>query len=584
MKNLVTLALLIVLAVSFSVSNAQDNSSYESKKMELIGQPIAPDLAPRAPVEQNNSILFLSNCPPQDRPTCLKEPFDSGSVGWIICPFVGATPPAYRNDDLSTASIPLPFTFNLYGIPFTSVFINNNGNITFTGPLSTFTPTAFPSSVFGAIVAPFFADVDTRNLASGLVYYKIEPTRLTVVWDSTGYFSVHVDKRNTFQLIISNGADPVVGIGNNVCFSYGDMAWTTGDASGGIGGFGGAAATVGVNKGDGVIFATLGRFSRPGTYYGGPGVDTNGVSYLDCQDFCLNATNSGNICPIAQNFPGGNVNISAGTPYLAQYAFAAPEVTQIVSASVSGVPPGMSVLVTNGLTATFDILWNPTCNQVGTYVVCFTGIDNATAPCTTTVCVTYVVDCPLPVELSSFTSTVTGRDVSLNWSTTMEENNARFEIERSSSENSWINVGNVAGNGTSSVPHAYLFVDRGLNSGLYNYRLKQVDYNGNFSYHNLSNEVSVGTPDKYSLNQNYPNPFNPSTKISYTLPVNGKVSLVIFDASGREVQTVVNDLQTAGFYSVNFDGSKLSSGVYYYRISVSGTNNFVDTRKMLLIK
>ncbi|MBK7158977.1 MAG: hypothetical protein IPH77_10550 [Ignavibacteria bacterium] len=62
---------------------------------------------------------------------------------------------------------------------------------------------------------------------------------------------------------------------------------------------------------------------------------------------------------------------------------------------------------------------------------------NATVPCPTTVCVTYVIDCPLPVELSSFTSAVSGRDVSLNWSTASEENNARFEIERSSTENNW---------------------------------------------------------------------------------------------------------------------------------------------------
>ena len=326
----------------------------------------------------------------------------------------------FRNDDGSSAAIPLPFNFNLYGTNYNQVFINNNGNLTFTTALATFTPFAFPSTPL-AIVAPFFADVDTRNLASGVVWYKFTGNRLAVTWDSTGYFGSHADKLNTFQCIISDGLDPFLGLGNNVCFSYGDMEWTTGDASGGIGGFFGAPATVGINEGNGIDYATLGRFDRPGTYYGGPGVDSNGVSYLDCQNFCLNVSNVGNICPVAQNFPGGAVNITAGTPYVSQYAFAAPEVTQITSGGVTGVPPGMSVNITNGVTCTFDVSWNPSCSQAGTYQVCFSGIDNATVPCTTTVCVTYVVDCPLPVELSSFTSSVSGRDVSLNWSTSAEE-------------------------------------------------------------------------------------------------------------------------------------------------------------------
>jgi len=244
----------------------------------------------------------------------------------------------------------------------------------------------------------------------------------------------------------------------------------------------------------------------------------------------------------------------------------------------------MSVNIVNGVTCTFDVSWNPTCSQAGTYQVCFSGIDNATVPCTTTVCVTYVVDCPLPVELSSFTSTVTGRDVSLNWSTSTEENNARFEIERSSTENIWTKVGSVNGNGTTTNPHSYSFTDRGLSSGNYSFRLKQIDFNGNFQYYNLSNEVVIGTPDNFSLTQNYPNPFNPSTKISYSIPLEGKVSLSIFDMTGKEVKSLVNSVQTAGYYSVSFDGSSLASGVYYYRVTVTGQNNFVATRKMLLVK
>ena len=582
MKKIASVIFIFAIIISLvNKTSAQDHATYDAQKRALIGTQPAPDYTPRGPVKNENSIPFISNCPQTDRPTCLKEAFDTTT--WIKCPMSFSTD-GYRNDDGSSVLIPLGFNFNLYGTIYTSVYINNNGNLTFLAPYSTFTPFAFPSSP-EPIVAPFFADVDTRNLASGVVWYKITGNRLSVTWDSVGYFGSHADLLNTFQCIISDGTDPFLGIGNNVCFSYGDMEWTTGDASQGVGGFGppSTAATIGVNAGNGIDYATLGRFCRPGSYYGGPSIDSNGVSYLDCQNFCLNASNAGNICPVAQNFPGAPVNISAGTPYIAQYAFAAPEVTQITSGGVSGVPPGMSVNITNGLTCTFDVSWDPSCTQAGTYVVCFTGIDNAVDACTTTVCVTYVVDCPLPVEMSSFTSSVGGRNVMLEWTTSAELNNARFEIERAVN-NEWTKVGVVNGHGTVNSPTSYSFNDRGLNSGSYNYRLKQIDYNGSFAYHNLSNEVVIGVPVSFELNQNYPNPFNPTTKIDYSLPYDGKVSLTIYDAMGKEVTRLVNNTQSAGYYSIDFNASNFASGIYYYRIEVSGQTNFTDSKKMLLVK
>jgi len=102
----------------------------------------------------------------------------------------------------------------------------------------------------------------------------------------------------------------------------------------------------------------------------------------------------------------------------------------------------------------------------------------------------------LPVELSSFVSSINGSNVTLNWSTASEINNSGFDIERSSVSGTWSKVGNVTGNGTSATTHSYTFTDRNLASGNYSYRLKQVDFNGNFEYHNLSNEVIVGIPVK----------------------------------------------------------------------------------------
>lgn len=198
-------------------------------------------------------------------------------------------------------------------------------------------------------------------------------------------------------------------------------------------------------------------------------------------------------------------------------------------------------------------------------------------------------DNPLPVELASFVSSVSGNNVTLNWSTVSESGNTGFDIERSivnsQTSNVWSKVGNVVGNGTTTNINNYSFTDRNLSTGKYNYRIKQIDFNGNFEYFNLSNEVNIGVPVKFDLSQNYPNPFNPSTKINYDLPVDGKVNISLYDISGRQVAILVNEVKTAGYYTVNFNASSLSSGTYFYRISTEGNgSNFTATKKMMLIK
>ena len=192
----------------------------------------------------------------------------------------------------------------------------------------------------------------------------------------------------------------------------------------------------------------------------------------------------------------------------------------------------------------------------------------------------------LPVELSSFVADVYGRNVTLNWTTSTETNNSGFTIERKlTSGNSWIAVGEVTGNGTTTTSQSYTYSDRNLLSGIYSYRLKQSDYNGNYEYFNLSSEVEVGTPEKFSLAQNYPNPFNPSTKISYDIPSSGLVNLSVFDMSGKLVANLVNSVQQNGYYTVTLDGSSLATGAYYYKLSFNGSGNeFVATKKMLLVK
>jgi len=191
----------------------------------------------------------------------------------------------------------------------------------------------------------------------------------------------------------------------------------------------------------------------------------------------------------------------------------------------------------------------------------------------------------LPVELTSFTSTVSGTDVNLNWATSKEINNSGFDIERSVIAGEWTKVGNVTGNGTTNETKLYSFTDKNLASGKYNYRLKQIDYNGNYEYFNLSNEIEIGVPQKFDLAQNYPNPFNPSTKINFALPKDGNIVMSVFDNSGRLVSKVADGFRTAGYYTVDFSAANLSSGVYFYKLEFSGSGSeFTKTMKMTVLK
>lgn len=188
----------------------------------------------------------------------------------------------------------------------------------------------------------------------------------------------------------------------------------------------------------------------------------------------------------------------------------------------------------------------------------------------------------LPVELTSFDFSVTENNVTLNWQTSGEMNNSGFDVERNSSDNIvWRKIGFVQGNGTAGGNINYTFMDGNINSGNYNYRLKQTDYNGNYEYFNLNSEVVIGQPDNFQLKQNYPNPFNPNTNIEFHISNLGYVSLKVYDMSGKEVRTLVNEIKEAGYYSVIFDGSDLSSGIYFYKMQINGKEN---SRKMLLLK
>jgi hypothetical protein len=187
----------------------------------------------------------------------------------------------------------------------------------------------------------------------------------------------------------------------------------------------------------------------------------------------------------------------------------------------------------------------------------------------------------IPVELTSFTASVSGNDVLLNWTTATETNNSGFAVERSQTESEWIEIGFVPAFGTTTEPGTYSYKDAGLSTGIYFYRLKQIDYNGTFTYYALGSSVEISTPEVFDLAQNYPNPFNPATKIEYSVAEATDVQLVIYNSIGQEVKVLVNEMQQPGRYTVSFDASELSSGIYLYKL-VAG--EFVSVKKMTLIK
>jgi len=186
----------------------------------------------------------------------------------------------------------------------------------------------------------------------------------------------------------------------------------------------------------------------------------------------------------------------------------------------------------------------------------------------------------VPVEFTSFASTVSGNNVILQWETATETNNLGFEVQRKSVSSDFEVLGFISGAGTTTESRTYFFNDSKLPNGHYTYRLKQTDYNGTFSY---SDEiiVEVDAPAEYALEQNYPNPFNPSTNINFSLAEAGVVKMAVYNLLGQQVAVILDGFMEAGLQSVTFNASDLPSGTYFYSIE---TPQFRQTKKMLLTK
>lgn len=199
-------------------------------------------------------------------------------------------------------------------------------------------------------------------------------------------------------------------------------------------------------------------------------------------------------------------------------------------------------------------------------------------------------DDTLPVELIYFEAHIIDTLVLLRWGTATEISNFGFNVERTQTYASWETLGFVPGNGTSYSPKHYTFLDSTvIPSGTYHYRLKQIDTDGQFKYSdtvtvnylasNLENRSNF--LPTFNLKQNFPNPFNSSTIIQFDIPSNGKVLLNVFNVVGHRIAPLVNEYLKMGSHEIKFDGEKLKSGVYLYRLEFG---SFSETKKLILVK
>lgn len=322
-------------------------------------------------------------------------------------------------DDDGVGPISIPFNFCFYGTNYNSFYINTNGNITFNGVYATYTPVGFPNNTTQPMIAPFWADVDFGGLTAnniGVCYYQINPTNAIITWYNVGYYNEQHDKKNTFQVIITDGSDPVLPPGNNVGFRYKDMQWTTGAAScnagvgtpctyngqtyfcGGNGGFCGAPAVVGANRNNGIDFVQFGRFDHPGTDYAGP-FGNSGVDWLDYQTFNFNVCtnqNTSNVPPVIQaaNICGDTLSLCVGDTVTFTVAFLSPEQGQTTSVTANTIQGSGFTMLNNtpGNVANTTIQFIASNANLGTNILQFLASDNGNPPANTTYYLSIQVD------------------------------------------------------------------------------------------------------------------------------------------------------------------------------------------------
>jgi len=463
------LAPLLVLSV---FAFAQDQHAHDAASVAALKQAWLAQQGGETEGDLEGGIAGAEVC--NGNGANLFYPFSNTDGTWILA--------LDGNDDGSTPLISLPFQFNFFGDSFPGLFINNNGNVTFGQSSSAYNSTGFPTQG-PKMIAAFWADVDTRPAASGKVWRKSLDSdgngsidTFVVTWDNVGYYSNRTDKLNTFQIILTDGTNSSIGLGVRAAFSYDNMCWTTGSASGGSNGFGGGGATVGVNRGNGTDFFQVGRFNQPGSAYDGPGGAPDGIDYLDGKFFTLTLGGGGqtpNQPPICNNLPTGTVSLTVGQPLDLQLDFIPPELNQTTSVVVSNqsvlVPLGFTFTQTvSGSLTRLRIQWTPTATGVGTQSIQITATDNAPQPASRQFQVGIAVTPPTPINVQASDGTLAGL-VRVTW--TASPGATAYSVFRRLGSGSFTllqTVGNVTqyDDTTAAVGQTYSYAVVALGGGL----------------------------------------------------------------------------------------------------------------------
>lgn len=184
----------------------------------------------------------------------------------------------------------------------------------------------------------------------------------------------------------------------------------------------------------------------------------------------------------------------------------------------------------------------------------------------------------LPVSLIEFKLSILDNNVKLFWSTSSENNNRGFEIQRSVDGQNWVNIHFVNGAGNSQTLKKYEYLDINLKAGKYFYRLKQIDLSGDYKYSKVIS-ANINGKQIYMLSQNYPNPANQSTTISYSLSVKNQVDMILYDMQGRQIKVLVHEVKEAGTHTIDLDTRKLGKGIYHYKMR---SGNYSDVKRLLV--
>ncbi len=236
------------------------------------------------------------------------------------------------------------------------------------------------------------------------------------------------------------------------------------------------------------------------------------------------------------------------------------------------------------ITNNYGFSWSDITEDIPSGMVNFYALTNKIgyAVGSTGLIIKYLDTTYIPVELLLFSGRFENKIFFLSWVTASELNNYGFVIEHSSNNFDWHEIGFVPGKGTSTEINQYYFKDYNIKYGKQFYRLKQIDYDGIYSYSNVIEIISDIENKSFQFYNGYPNPFNSSTIISYHVANQSLVNISLFNLLGEKVIEIINEEKPAGYHREIFPSASLPSGIYFIKMTTNSGFNAVN--KITIIK